>query len=639
MVAISSAVALNEGMLRNSVTWFSSQALGVPYSQLTRMIYPRPPYKHFTITKRNGSPRAIAEPRKRLKIVQEQVLAFLEERSGAVRPAVHGFVANRSIVTNAKVHCSPKTHQILNLDLQDFFPSITFYRVRGVLRKHPFNFSHHVATVIAHICTLDGKLPQGAPTSPFLSNLVCRSMDRDLTELARRNRATYTRYADDITFSFHVRTASRLPAAVCVVDDDGHLTLGAELHDLITAKHHFAINAAKTRLSDRGRRMEVTGLTINKFPNVRRIFIDRIRGALNAWERNGYEAAEQGWQDRVINGAKGPYEKRPWKRQTRGRVIPKLKNVLWGKLLYLRMVRGKEDVLYTRLAERFNAMVDLEQSSGSFSAPKLPVEQVVRDHDTAQEGVFVVEWEGDYHSSPGHHDDVLMAHGTAFAYRELNLLVTCNHVFEVNATARGMEWPTDFEAPEVVNKSLNLVRPGTKETWPARIVHRNKQFDFAILQFEEPAPPHRYFSAMDTPIRPRADGILIGFPAYKNWNLPDQNDQKVLNRTEPNRGMISFTISGAGSIRPGNSGGPFTDDRFRVAGMAQRGAYMGDGHDECLCFEIMDTFVATWKAESKASLAPMTSAVPVAIATPATLASVSTLDAFAALAQLPPTIS
>lgn len=258
-------------------------------------------------------------------------------------------------------------------------------------------------------------------------------------------------------------------------------------------------------------------------------------------------------------------------------------------------------MLYTRLAERFNVLVDLEQSLGSFSAPRLAVEPIVRDHDTVQDGVFVVEWTGDYHSSPGRHEDSLQAQGMAFAYRELNLLVTCDHVFSAKAKVGAMEAPTDYGAPEVVNKSLSIVRPGTKEAWPAQIVFRSKQFDFAILQFDGSVPQHRYFSAIDSPIKPRADGFLIGFPAYKRWNLPDQNEQKVLNRTEPNRGMVSFTITGAGSIRPGNSGGPFTDDRFRVAGMAQRGAYMGDGHDECLCFEVMDGLVAKWKDGLKLS--------------------------------------
>ncbi len=175
-----------------------------------------------------------------------------------------------------------------------------------------------------------------------------------------------------------------------------------------------------------------------------------------------------------------------------------------------------------------------------------------------------------------------------------------------------MEVPADFDAPEVVNKMLTVVRPETHESWAARVVYRNKQFDFAILQFDEPPPHHRFFSAMDAPIEPHADGVLIGFPAYQNWNLPDINPQKVLNRTLPNANMISFTIANAGSIRPGNSGGPFTDDRLRVAGMAQRGAYMGVGHDECLCFEVMDKIIGEWKAKSTAA-----AAVPAAPAAPA----------------------
>jgi RNA-directed DNA polymerase len=540
--------------------------------------------------------RYLAEPRKRLKVLQYKVLAFLTERMTPLKPAVHGFVPNRSIVSNAKAHASRKNHFILNLDLEDFFPSITFFRVRGVLTSPPFNFSHQVATVIAHMCTSGGKLPQGAPTSPFLSNLVCRTMDRDMTDLARRNRATYTRYADDITFSFIVRTRRSLPQPICTADDEGHLALGAELQELITTKHHFAINEAKTRLSDRHRRMEVTGLTINKFPNVRRKFIDRIRGALNAWERNGYAATQKGWQDRIAASASLSYEQKPWKRQYRSGGVAELKNVLWGKLLYLRMVRGKDDLIYTRLAERYNALVQKEQAAGLFTASVLSVEPVVRDHATALEACFVIEWLGEYHSTPGVLDDVLMGQGTAFVHRELNLLVTCDHVFEGVADVNGHPFKTDYQAADVINKTLNLVRPDTQQKWPAKILYRNAQMDFAILAFEDPVPPHRYFSPMDNPIEWRSDGVLIGFPDWKPWNLPDFNDQKVLNRTEPNKGMISFTITGAGSIRPGNSGGPFTDDRLRVAGMAQRGAHMGSGHDECLCLDIINDLIAKYTA-------------------------------------------
>jgi len=597
--------ALDEALKRTSVSWFSDSVLGTPYSQLKKVVYPKPHYKSFVIKKRNGDPRVIDEPRKELKLIQQKILAFLSERAGPIKPAVHGFVRKRSILTNAQKHCSPTTHHILNLDLKDFFPSITFRRVRGALRKHPFDCSHEVATLIAHICTLNGTLPQGAPTSPFLSNMLCRTMDRDLSDLARRYRATYTRYADDLTFSFNVRSADRLPSTICVVED-GNVVPGTELAELITTKHGFAINPTKTRLNDRFGRMEVTGLTVNKFPNVRRNFIDKIRGALNAWETYGYTAAQLEWEKRIATSIAAPYEKKPWKRQTRARYVPKLKNVLWGKLLFVRMVRGKEDALYTRLAERYNKACAAELETAPFVYEKLPIEPVARDYGSAEDAVFVLEWIGDYHSSPGVSEDVVCSQGTAFAYRELNLLVTCDHVLSgAKAKVGTFEVEADYDAPEMVNKSLQLVHPPTKLAWPAKVLYRNAQLDIALIAFDMPQPPpHRYFAAMEKSIRVRSNGLLIGFPAYQNWNRPDFLEEKVLNRTEPNKGMISFTITGAGSIRPGNSGGPFVDDRFRVAGVAQRGAYMGDGHDECLCFEILNQIIDKWKASQAKSTLP-----------------------------------
>ena len=618
MAILPSMDQIVEALVRSNPAWFSRNVLGMPYDSLKAIIYPRPPYKGFTIKKRDGTDRTIFEPRERLKIIQLKVLAFLRERSTPLKPAVHGFVAKRSILTTALVHCSPKSHHVFNIDLEDFFPSITFYRVRGVLLHHPFKFSHEVATIIAHICTLDKMLPQGAPTSPFLSNLVCRTLDRDLTELARRGLARYSRYADDITFSFRMRKTAKLPGAICSVDDDGDLAIGTELHDIIVNKHHFKINSAKTRLSDRTRRMEVTGLTINRFPNVPRVFIDRIRGALHAWEKHGYAAADKVWNERMAAATTGAYEKKPWKRQTRRGRVPELKNVLWGKLLYLRMVRGKDDLIYTRLAERFNDAVLATAATSSFTAPKLPVEPVVRDKETALDACFVVEWTGDY-NEPGVGMEIPIGQGTAFVYRELNLLVTCDHVLEWENEEDG-KFPAkiDYESPFLTGKSLQLVQPGAKKSWPAKILYRNKPMDFALLAFEDP-PQHRYFSAMDNLIEPGAQGFLIGYPAWKQWNLPDVNSQTVLNRTSPHAGMNSFTISGAGSIRPGNSGGPFTDDRFRVAGVAQRGAHMGVGHDESLCIEIIDDLIATYKASLVLPAVPAAapSAPPPAPAAPA----------------------
>lgn len=262
------------------------------------------------------------------------------------------------------------------------------------------------------------------------------------------------------------------------------------------------------------------------------------------------------------------------------------------------MVRGPNDALYARLSERYNAVVESERTKGAFPASGLPVEPIVRDHKSAADAIFVLEWCGEYQSNPGKSDDVLMGQGTAFVYKELNLLVTCDHVFQAEAEVGNMTVPTDYTATEMVEKTLQLVHPVSRQTWPAKILYRNAQLDIAFVAFEGSPPPHRYFSSAESPIKVREPGILIGFPDYKNWNHPDFVDLKVINRSEPNKGMLSFTITGAGSIRPGNSGGPFVDSNFRVAGVAQRGAYMGTGHDECLCFAILDTCVTDWKSRN-----------------------------------------
>ncbi len=117
--------------------------------------------------------------------------------------------------------------------------------------------------------------------------------------------------------------------------------------------------------------------------------MDRIRGAINTWEKHGYVLVDKTWQDRVVATATGIYQKKPWKRKTRRGHAPALKNVLWGKLLYLRMVRGENDLIYIRLAERYNAAVTMATLGVAFSAPTLPVEPVVRDSETALDACLV----------------------------------------------------------------------------------------------------------------------------------------------------------------------------------------------------------------------------------------------------------
>lgn len=569
----------------------SKHLLGVPYATVDQLIYPHPPYKTFTIKKRSGAPRTIREPRQTLKNLQLKVLAFLEARAGKPKPCVHAFTRGRSIVTNALRHCSPQTQHLLNIDLEEFFPSITFYRVRGLLRARPFECSHQVATVLAHLCTYQNSLPQGAPTSPMLANLVCRSLDRDLMDLARRHRSTYTRYADDMTFSFSVRDSSKLPANICSFDT-GVLGLGHELIAIIE-RHSFRINPAKSRMSTRLHRLEVTGITINEFPNVKRAFIDRIRGALHAWDAHGITLAQAEWEHKVMIGLSDAYEKRPWKRQRRDRRIPKLVKVLWGKLLYVRMVRGADDVIYTRLAERFNVLGAREHALDStFMYEGLPIEPIVRNSDDVERAVFVIEWAGDY-LPPGAADtEMIGGQGTAFAYKVRNRLITCDHVLNWSGEIDGASVSINCMSPEVTGLSLTVRNPSLGTAWPVRIIHRDAARDLALLEFIG-TPPHRYFSGMDAPIKLNEPGVLIGFPNWSPGRPANQLTSTVLSHF-PRSGLQRFEI--AGNIRQGNSGGPFVDALYRVSGVAQQGARQDGGNDECLCVSELNAWLEAYDA-------------------------------------------
>ena len=180
-------------------------SVGLTRDQLTYWAFLADPdtlYTEFELPKRSGGIRAIRAPVSALKSIQRKLLALLETLYSP-RVCVHGFVKKQSIRSNAAAH-SNKTY-VLNVDIEEFFPSINFGRVRGALIARPFSLSPDVATVIARLCCVNNCLPQGAPTSPIIANIVCMRLDGELSRLARANGCKYTRYADDLTFSTHKR--------------------------------------------------------------------------------------------------------------------------------------------------------------------------------------------------------------------------------------------------------------------------------------------------------------------------------------------------------------------------------------------------------------------------------------------------
>lgn len=154
-------------------------------------------YKSYQVPKKKkGKFRNIESPNRKLKSIQK-VLQICLDLCFTPRNAAHGFVKKRSIVTNASKHV--KRNYVFNIDLLDFFTKIDFKRVRGIFQSKPFLFSPQIAKDLANLCCNDiGVLPQGASTSPAISNLICRALDGKLSRLAKIKRIRYTRYVDDM---------------------------------------------------------------------------------------------------------------------------------------------------------------------------------------------------------------------------------------------------------------------------------------------------------------------------------------------------------------------------------------------------------------------------------------------------------
>ena len=283
-------------------------------------------YKQFPIKKKSGGKRIIEAPVPQLSYLQHLLNAIFNTIFQP-HPNAKGFVPGKSVVDNARVHTLQ--NYVFNLDLKDFFPSVEFRRVKTILQLKPFELKDDLAFMVANLCCHEGRLPQGAPTSPTMTNAVCQRLDRRLTGVAKRFGCNYTRYADDITFS-----------SMHNVYQEGS-EFREEIQRLIE-KENFRINPAKTRLQKNGYRKEVTGITVNEKPNLSRRYIRTIRAMLNNWEKYGLKQAEQKFRPAYIR------DKGNVKKQDANFI-----EVLRGKLDYMKMVRGEDDMLFQKYQKQF----------------------------------------------------------------------------------------------------------------------------------------------------------------------------------------------------------------------------------------------------------------------------------------------
>jgi RNA-directed DNA polymerase len=229
-------------------------------------------YTAFEIPKKSGGVRKIQAPTRELKLLQSRLADLLTlclrdiEVKYPVRKIVsHGFVEGRSIVTNASQH--RRRRYVLNLDIADFFGAINFGRVRGhLIHDQQFSLKPAVATVIAQIACYENSLPQGSPCSPIISNLIGAILDRRLIALAKQYGCTYSRYADDLTFSTRLRKFPRALATQRLLQKH-EWRVGRLLEREIRAAG-FVINPSKFRMQIAGSRQTATGLVVNEKVNI-----------------------------------------------------------------------------------------------------------------------------------------------------------------------------------------------------------------------------------------------------------------------------------------------------------------------------------------------------------------------------------
>ena len=285
-----------------------------------------PVYEHYTVKKKRGGERHIYAPDKQLKQIQKRLNYYLQAWYLYLKPdEVHGFVINPhylgshcNIVANAAVHTGRK--HVLNIDLKDFFPSISATHIKNLFTSNCFDYDEQIAVALTLLTTYKAKLPTGAPTSPVLSNFVCLKLDDDLRTFCCENSLYYSRYADDLTFS-----------SDAIIPKDTILDI-----ILLIKENGFEMNKKKLRIQSSNRKQTVTGLTVNEKVNVDRKLLKKIRAMLHDLTTNGLETATK----RHFKPIAASYNAR-----LQGRFLNRLK----GYINFVGQVRGSDDSIYRKL--------------------------------------------------------------------------------------------------------------------------------------------------------------------------------------------------------------------------------------------------------------------------------------------------
>lgn len=480
--------------------------LGVSVAELKKIWwFRRRMYSDFEIAKPSGKSRVINAPDDRLKMLQRYIANLLDQIYKPRNP-VHGFVLDRSVRTNASSHLRSKF--VVNLDIENFFGSISENRVIGLLKA--LGVDEGAAEIVARICCNKGHLPQGAPSSPVLSNMICFRLDKDLQQIAKKVHCIYTRYADDITFSSYQPLSSLFEAAVPPAGNFDFDMLVPELKQSFL-NNGFKVNASKVHYADRNSRRIVTGLKINEGLNVDRRFIRDIRSALFSVEKDGLVVAQQKYAEKYGGTCS-------------------IDLYLKGKISWIGSVKGRSDPVFRGLASRFNL-------SFSFNRIKLLATQA----EIRERAVWVLEhWEGN------------CAQGSAFFLEDVGLVTAWHCV------------------AEAANKGEIDVYHPTKRSniFKVKVASHCAVRDLAIL--EHSIPDNEFYELQaSTHVVGIGDSVTaIGYPSYGPGDGINVRSGQV--SALPVKSAVQL-VEVTQKLSQGMSGGPVLDDEDKVAGVIHKG--------------------------------------------------------------------
>lgn len=479
-------------------------------------------YHRFSISKNKKKTRIINAPDKRLKYLQRKITILLNKLY-RVRNPVHGFVPDKSVKSNAQAHL--RKRHILNIDLKDFFPTITENRIVGLLAS--MGIDDEVTKIIGIVCCYNSQLPQGAPSSPILSNMICFRLDKELMTFSKKVRCIYTRYADDITFSSHQPMSAIFEGSAPAAGRFSPDLLTADLRRVFI-NNGFILNEDKAHYADKNSRRMVTGIKVNELLNVDRRYIRNIRATIYSVETLGIKAAQKKFEDNHAGSGS-------------------IRLYLEGKLSWLSFIKGQSDPVFRSLAIKFN---------GCFKEHQIKIAPTA--HEIINRAVWVVE----------HLSDDNMAQGSAFFLKSRKLITAAHCVKGVDEV--------DIYHPS---------KPSNK--FKAKVIKYCEHRDLALL--EPSIPTNEYYELIgnDKEVTIGDELVALGYPDFAVGDILNVRKGEV--SSLPVKSAVK-KIEVTQKLAQGMSGGPILNIDNKVVGIIHKGG-PNEGRDFAISISVLEEFL------------------------------------------------